>query len=158
MTVVRSVKTTRKHHTKQEKAVRLAVEETLKGKALPKKPPTELTTAQGEIYSWLYEQLAPAKILSKLDLVTMKNACIIIDRLQIIDADIEKTIEDSDLTLFAKLSSLRNTYFNQYLKVCNELCLSPSARAKMGTLAVSQLKEQEDPLVKALAGSGGGKK
>ena len=50
-----------------------------------------------------------------------------------------------------ELRIARSDYFNQYLKVCSELCLSPAARAKMGVYVANKVKD-EDPLLSALGG------
>lgn len=144
-----SIKTTSKMMSKEDKAIRVEVEETLKGAELGRKPPQSLNERQGLIYTWLYDNLAPASILSELDIVTMTNACIIIERLEKID----KALESPDSFLMDKgLHAMRKDYFSQYLKICGELCLSPAARAKMGTLAVNAKRAKEDDLLKALGG------
>ena len=42
-----------------------------------------------------------------------------------------------------------------YLKLCDELCLSPQSRAKLGVLVANQKKEDTDPLLSVLNGGGG---
>ena len=144
-----SVKTTKKMMSKEDKAIRVEVEETLKGVELSRIPPTSLNDRQGDIYVWLYDNLAPASILSELDIVTMTNACIIIERLEKIDAAIENI---DDYVTERALHTMRKDYFSQYLKICAELCLSPAARAKMGTLAVNAKRAKQDELLAALGG------
>lgn len=144
-----SVKTTSKMMSKEDKAIRVEIEETLKGAEISRKPPTSLNNRQGDIYVWLYDNLAPAQILSQLDIVTITNACIIIERLEKID----EALENQDAFLMDKsLHAMRKDYFSQYLKICAELCLSPASRAKMGTLAVNAKRAKEDDLLKALGG------
>ena len=143
-----SVKTTSKMMSKEDKTIRLEVEETLKGVELSRKPPASLNEAQGVIYLWLYDNLAPASILSELDVVTMINACIIIERLAKIDLLLEEPSNFGNKELHA----MRKDYFSQYLKVCTELCLSPAARARMGTLAVNAKRAKKDELLAALGG------
>lgn len=144
-----SVKTTSKAMSKEDRSIRLEVEETLKGADLTRKPPKNLNRRQKAIYTWLYDNLAPADILSQLDLVTITNACVIIERLEKLD----KELENPESFLMDKnLHAMRKDYFAQYLKICAELCLSPAARAKMGTLAVNSKKAAEDPLLGAIGG------
>ena len=86
--------------------------------------------------------------MSKLDTATFRQACIIIDRLNEIDRMIdEEGVTDKELRV------ARTDYFKQYLNICSELCLSPAARAKMGTLVANKQKET-DPLLEALGGDG----
>ena len=144
-----SVKTTAKMMSKEDRAIRVEVEETLKGAEISRIPPQSLNERQGYIYVWLYDNLAPAQILSQLDVVTMINACVIIERLEKID----QALENPDSFLMDKsLHAMRKDYFSQYCKICSELCLSPAARAKMGTLAVSAKKAKEDELLSVLGG------
>lgn len=139
-----STKTTKKHLTKEEKTIRVTMEDTLKGEALPSTPPENFNKRQKEIYSFLYEELAPANVLGKIDIFAIRNACIIIERLEEIDKHIAKDITDRSLAL------IRNTYFGQFLKIIGELCLSPAARAKMGVLAVNAHQAKKDALMNAL--------
>ena len=143
-----SVKATSKMMSKEDRAIRVEIEETLKGADISRIPPTSLNDRQGDIYVWLYDNLAPAQILSQLDIVTITNACIIIERLEKID----NTLEDPAYFLDKGLQAMRKDYFSQYLKICAELCLSPASRAKMGTLAVNAKRAKEDDLLKALGG------
>jgi len=39
-----------------------------------------------------------------------------------------------------------------YLKLCDELCLSPQSRAKLGVLVANQKEEEQDPLLNVLQG------
>ena len=50
-----------------------------------------------------------------------------------------------------EFNTIRNAYIAQYIKFCKELCLSPGARGKIGSLIKNQ-KEAEDPLLKVLTG------
>lgn len=151
-----SAKLTKSHLTKAEKEIRIGVEEQIKGKSLSATPPQELTDDQKKIYKWLFKELKPAGILSTLDKITMKNACIIIDRLDKVDETLESILGAGsfvDMKLLKQYQSLRNDYFGQYLKICAELCLSPTARARMGSLALNKAQEEADPLLQALKNS-----
>lgn len=143
-----SSKTTRKHLTKEEKAIRVTMEDTLKGEALPSDPPDNFNNRQKEIYRFLYAELAPADVLGKIDIFAIRNACIIIERLEAIDVLIGEDITDRNLAL------IRSSYFGQFLKIIGELCLSPAARAKMGVLAVNAHQAKKDALMNVL-GDGG---
>lgn len=144
-----TIATSSHHFTKEEKAVKYGVEDTLKGNNLSPTPPRRLTPGQKKVYKWLYANLEPSNILSSLDVETMCNASIIIERLQIIDDEINK---DTDNIYAKSLLEARRTYFAMYLKICSELCLSPASRAKMGSLALNEHKKKKDPLLKALEG------
>lgn len=139
-----STKTTKKHVTKEEKAIRVTMEDTLRGEALPSEPPDSFNDRQKEIYSFLYTELEPANVLGKIDIFAIRNACIIIERLEALDVLIAEDITDRNLSI------IRNAYFGQFLKIIGELCLSPAARAKMGVLAVNAHQAKKDALMNAL--------
>ena len=50
----------------------------------------------------------------------------------------------------ATLMGARTRYSNDFWKGCSEFCLSPQARAKIGSLAAQAAKTKEDPLLKVL--------
>lgn len=139
-----SSKTTRKHITKEEKAIRVTMEDTLKGAELPSEPPESFNDRQKEIYRFLYNELAPAEVLGTIDIFAIRNACVIIERLEELDKLTAEDITDRNLAL------IRNSYFAQFLKIIGELCLSPAARAKMGVLAVNAHHAKKDALMNAL--------
>ena len=146
-----AVALSRKHLTREEREIREQTEARLKGEDLQSTPPRELSADQKKIYKWLYKELKPARILSRLDLPTMKNACIVIDRLAKIDIIIERIMSEEkiDLKMLNQFHKIRTDYFGQFIRITTELCLSPTARAKIGTLAVTSSQET-DPLLKAL--------
>ena len=81
-----------------------------------------------------------------MDKPTFFQACVIIDRLNELDKMIDSVgVADKELRI------CRSDYFKQYLNICSELCMSPAARAKMGTLVANQSKEA-DPLLSVLGG------
>ena len=48
--------------------------------------------------------------------------------------------------------SSKDKYTKDFFRCCNELSLSPQARAKIGSLALQAKEKEEDPLIKALKG------
>ncbi|WP_232709001.1 P27 family phage terminase small subunit [Acidaminococcus massiliensis] len=144
-----SVKATRHAMTKEEKAIRTSIEDAGKGLELPATPPKDMSTAEKRIYRWLYRNLQENRFLGQLDIETMKEACFIIAGLHTINVEIRN---DPTKLTDRDICAARKNYFEQYLKICHELCLSPAARAKMGTLAVSAHKQEKDPLLKILGG------
>lgn len=145
------VETTKKNITKAEKSARLQVEKKLQTGPLQKKPPDYLTDAQKTVYKWLYRQLQPTELMSSVDTKILCNACIIIERLERLDGDINR---DPRLIVDKDYVNARDKYFRQYIVVCQQLGLSPVARAKFGTLAASKAKKKTDPLLAALGGIG----
>ena len=143
-----SVKFTRRHITKQEKAARLEIETRLQGKRLdPEDIPEKFTEEEAAAYIWLCCVLEPANILGEPDRETLKLAAISIARLKQIDDLIRKNPE---MLLNKDVNAIRKNYEDQFFIFSRELCLSPAARSKIGSLAS---KKVEDPLIKLLKNS-----
>lgn len=140
-----SAKTTAKHLTKEEIAAKTGVEEKLKGKADKLKPPKYLTTAQKKIFKFIIAELESSEVLGNLDIYVLTECSISLDRMKEIEGRINS--DPSQLTN-DKLQQTKDRYTKTFFRCCNELCLSPQSRAKMGNLNL-QAKE-ENPLVKTL--------
>lgn len=132
--------------TKNEVITRKQFENQIKGQGVPT-PPKELTKEQKKIFKSIVNLLETADILSKLDVFILTRTAISIDALNTIDARIRK---NNGLLLDASVSSVRNKYMQEFFRCCNELGLSPQARAKM---AISfSGKDKEDELMSILNG------
>ena len=133
--------------TKKEISTRIEVENKLQAGKLPATPPKSLSADQKKIYRWLYNTLSPTGYMSELDAEILIQGSIIIDRLRTIDRRIN---DDADLIFDREYRSTRDLYYKQFLKIAEQLCMSPQARAKMGTL-IANTKEA-DPLADILEG------
>ncbi len=140
-----SAKLTRGHLTKKEKNIRLAVENRLRGGEFDESVPEEFRDDEARAYIWLCEVLRPADILGEPDRETVKLAAITIARINQLDELIRHA---PDLLTDKDFNTIRNSYMAQYGKFCRELCLSPGARNKIGSMARNQ--KAEDPLIKVL--------
>ena len=145
----KSVKIQAKHNTKAEKEQRAEVEDKIRGKADKLKPPTYLSNPQKKIFRWIKAELAESEILSNLDVYILTQFSVAVDRLQAIETKIN---EDFSLIFDKDLMASKDKYTKDLYRCCNELCLSPQARAKIGSLNMNALKENEDPLLKILKG------
>ena len=132
--------------TKNNKAIRLAVENRFRGDRYDETVPEEFDDEETRAYLWLCEVLRPADVLGEPDRHTVKLAAITIARLERLD---QMAREDPDVLLNKFYNGARNSYIAQYLKFCQQLCLSPGARAKVGSLVKNQ-KAADDPLIKVL--------
>lgn len=128
-------------------SVRNGVEDKLRGEAVRPEPPAGLTDKQREIFQFIVDGLETGEILGKLDVFVLESTAIAIDRLRYINSMIDETPE---LVVSTALQNSRAKYQNDLWRGCNELCLSPQARAKLGNLAAQKVKEQKDPLMEAL--------
>lgn len=143
----KSVKTQSRHNTKSEEKQRQEVEEKIRGKADNLRPPTYLSNNQKKIFRKIKKELDESGILSNLDVYILTQFSIAVDRLQ----DIECKINDDFSLIFNKdFMASKDKYTKDLYRCCNELCLSPQARAKIGSLNLTASKNKEDPLLNAL--------
>lgn len=133
--------------TQEEINKRIEMEEALKGEADKIKPSERLNANQKKIFNYIVTELRSSKLLGNLDAYLLEMGCIAIDRLQCIEKDINR---DFSLIYDKALMSAKSKYTHDFLKFCNEACLSPQARAKMGIIAANKMMEEKDPLLQVL--------
>jgi len=141
-----SAKLTREHLTKAKKALREEIENKMKGGAFDAAVPKNFTVEEAKVYKWLCSVLAPADILGEPDQETVRLAAITIARINQLDDLIRLR---PDLLTDKDVNAVRKIYVDQYSKFCKELCLSPGARSKIGSLMANS-KKADDPLIKVL--------
>lgn len=117
--------------SKEERKNRKEMETSLKGSNDKIKPQRFLNKRQKQIFKYIIDNLNK-DILSNLDLYLLNQTAITIERLE----SIEKTINESsrgsiDVSTATNLKSLRDMYSKDFFRSCNELSLSPQARAKL---------------------------
>ena len=132
--------------TKARRNKRLEIEESLKGGKFNGTVPKSFTVEEAKAYKWLCSVLAPADILGEPDRETVEQAAITIARLHQIDQLIRRQPE---LLADKDVNTGGVTYVDQYIRYCKELCLSPGARSKIGSLMANS-KKADDPLIKVL--------
>lgn len=134
--------------TNAEKSAREFVESALKGEAQDLAPPGYLTEEQKEVYCRLTDKLSESGILGDLDIYILATCAIAIDRLAYIERRIN---EDQTLLCDSSFMASKDKYTKDLYRCCNELCLSPQSRAKIGSLAAQAAKQKEDPLLKLVS-------
>ena len=145
----KSVKTMSKNLTKEEKMIRAETEEKLRGGTDKISPPKHLNARQKKIFKYIVKELEASQILGNLDVYVLSQAAIAIDRLQ----EIEKMINEDTTRMFDKeVLAAKDKYTKDFFRCCNELSLSPQSRAKLGNINLQVKQQQEDPLLKVLAG------
>lgn len=140
-------------HTKEELKLRQETEDKLRGKTDSIQPFDYLSDDQKNIFNFLVKEMEASNILGNLDVYVLNNAAIAIDRLKTLEhqANIEPSV------IFDKnFLSARKAYTDTFNKSCDSLCLSPTARAKIGSLTVQKTKADADPLIIALKKIKGG--
>lgn len=136
--------------TKAELNARIEVEDQLKGGSENLTPPNTLNANQRKIFKYIVGELRASKILGNLDSYMLEMGVVAIDRLQ----NIEKVInQDFDRIYDKDLMQAKSKYTTDFFKFCQEACLSPQSRAKMGIIATNKKIEESDPLLKVLKGS-----
>lgn len=144
----KSIKTQSRHNTKADIKEREEAENRLKGDTNIEAP-AHLTENQKSIFEYIKDVLGSegADILGRLDVFVLSQTAIALDRLQTLDTIIN---HDSTLIIDKDTVSARKAYVQEFNRFCNELCLSPQARAKIGSLNLSKKKEKEDPILQLL--------
>lgn len=144
------VNATKKHLTKEEKARRLEVENAfIKDGNITIEPPNYLSTEQIKAFTFIHDALKEAAVLSRLDAVTITQASVAICMLE---QSNKRVTALPELAYDDKFVATHERLVRTYLKLCDELCLSPQARAKLGVLVANNQKEKQDPLLKVLKG------
>ncbi|KQL54517.1 terminase [Heyndrickxia shackletonii] len=145
----KSVNTMSKNLTKEEISIRKQTEEKLKGEADKISPPKHLNARQKKIFNYIVDELAASEILGNLDIYILSTCSIAIDRMQEIEKQINKDIEKIQ---DKSLMSAKEKYTKEFFRCANELSLSPQSRAKLGNINLQAKQNEEDPLLKVLAG------
>lgn len=121
---------------KAEKEKRSKVEKVLKG-GDDLTPPDYLTPSQVDVYNFILGQLEESKLLGQIDVFILSRAAVTIDRLRYMD---QRAAEEPDLLFSNNFRLAQSQASTEFFRCCNELCLSPQARAK---LSISAVKSQE---------------
>ena len=134
--------------SKVEKELKKKTEEKLKGSAKRITPPSYLSPNQKKLFKTIVKNLTEAGILGVLDIYVLSSAAITIDRLMTMETQIN---ENEDLLFDSKFMSSKDKYMKDFFRICNELCLSPQARAKISIATVNGVKEgKKNPILDAL--------
>ena len=132
----------------EDAAAREQKENSIRGKAASPDPPEYLTDSQKEIFEFICEQLKESEILGKLDVYVVESTAVAIDKIHAINSMVD---DDMSLLSNTALQNTRAKYQSDFWRGCNELCLSPQARAKIGGMAAQAAKKEKDPLLEALS-------
>lgn len=148
----KSASVSRRKIGKGEKETRQNVENSIRGEAVRPEPPENLTKDQKQIFKFIVDGLEAGKILGKLDVFVLESTAVAIDRLRTINRMID---EEPGLLLHTATQNSRAKFQADLWRGCNELCMSPQARAKMGLMAAQGNPDSNDPLENAMNGGGG---
>lgn len=132
---------------KQEKKDRKNAENKLKGNSKNVQPAYKLTKNQRKIFNTIRKVLEEAGVLGELDAYVLTATAVAADRLAEIDLRVN---ENPALMLDKDVTATRGKYWSDFRQGCNELGLSPQARAKLGIVAAANKAKESDPLAKLL--------
>lgn len=124
-------------------------ENALKGDGKNVNPAYKLTRNQRKIFNSIRKILSEAGVLGELDSYVLTATAVAADR--IADVDL-KVNENPALMLDKDMAGIRGKYWSDFRQGCNELGLSPQARAKLGIVAAANKAKENDPLAQILAG------
>ena len=141
-----SAKVTAKHLSDAEMKSKLAAEERLRGKADRLWPPKYLTASPKKIFRFIVGEMQESGVLGNLDVYVLAECSIALDRMQEIESRIN---QDPEQLSNDKLLQAKDRYTKSFFRCCNELCLSPQSRAKIGNLNLTAA--EENPLLKILS-------
>jgi len=142
----KSIETTSKHWTKEEREKRQAVENSLKGNNDKIKPPTYLNANAKKIFRFIVKEMEASNSLCNLDIYILSNCAIATDRIQEAEILLNEDILNKDAL------RVKNSYASDLLRYQNELCLTPQSRAKMGSLTTLVKDKDTDEALKILKG------
>lgn len=138
-----------KHNTKSDIQQRKSVQNSLKGDSSCIVPPYKLSDSQLNIFNKIRDVYDKVDLIGELDIYTLAEGAVVIDRLQ----QLEMMINDNPELLTDKdIMAIRKGYTQDYYRLCNELGLSPQARAKLGSLSLQKDKQNNDILLNILKG------
>lgn len=135
------------HDTKEEIEIRQETEKKLRGKSNRLTPPKYLTPEQKKIFRYIVTNLKEAEVLGNLDIYILSVTAVTIGNL----IELDKAINfETNAALRLKMMATRDKYTKDFFRCCNELSLSPQARAKLSITDVKSSKENKNPLLAAL--------
>ena len=138
--------------TKDEINKRLEAETRLKGQADKLTAPSFLTLPQKQIFRYIVKNLESSGILGNLDIYVLAQTAITIDRIQ----ECEKNINENGLFDWEGKANpavkVKDSYMKEFFRMCNELSLSPQARAKLANMNFKAEVNDSDPLLTILGG------
>ena len=149
----KSVATRSGHMSKKDIDTRLEYEAKLRGEVDKLKPPSFLTLPQRKIFKGIVEYLMPAGLLGNIDVHIIAQAAITIYRIQECETLINEIgLVDAEGNISPQVK-IKSSYMSEFFRICNELCLSPQARAKLANINATAETEKVDPLLSILRGS-----
>ena len=144
MPTAKNIETNKGHKSKDEKKTRKKTQDEIKGGTDKLTPPNHLTVQQKKFYKEIVKNLENADILGNNDLYVLETTCIAIDNVRRIHIAMN---ENEALIFDSKLMATREKFMKDLYAGINHFGMSPTARAKLGSLEWSNKQKQKDPLL-----------
>lgn len=125
--------------SKEDKKKLSDTEQKLKGNNEKLTPQKHLNRRQKDIFNYILNELLDKNILGNLDLFVLNQTAVVIERLELLDKEANNSKE---VVMSAKFKATREMYTKDFFRCCNELCLSPQARAKLSIASTPPTKKQ----------------
>ena len=143
----KTISTNSRHNTKKDVEIRKAAEEKARGGMDKLIPPRHLTKEQKVIYKYIVDNLKEAEILGNLDHYILAMTAVTIDSIIQFDKAMNQV---DDIMKKSKLIAARTNLAKDFFRCCNELSLSPQARAKISIANVKAIRDNQNPLLEVL--------
>lgn len=134
--------------TNAEKERRKENEKKLRGDNDKLKPPSYLTKEAKKIFKWIVKESKEGKLFGNVDVFILEQFSNTYARYR--ELEMEYNYEkDRDIKKELRKELKRET--DQLPRLYNELGLSPSTRAKLGSLNLKKEEDENDPVLQLLA-------
>lgn len=150
-----------KSETKEQLEERAALEKQLQGDDDEVKiPPEEFSDEEKSYYLWLVEEIELVGLITNLDKPLLEQTATCLSAIKECDRVLRKDgIFVDSIDRYGNIevkehqaNKTKQSYMGKYAQLCNQLGLSPSARAALASKKVDIKKQEEDPVLKALRG------
>lgn len=122
----------------------------LKGSQQLPKPSADLTKNQKKIFKFIVDELEVAEILCKLDVFVLERISCCIDIIKQCEKEISENGVIDENGNVSPAFKVRKDEMANFIKLANELSLSPQARAKIANISIKNQNTKDDKLFSIL--------
>lgn len=146
----KSITTRTGHMSKVDIDKRIEYEARLRGDSNKIRAPVYLTLQQKKNFRVIVDYLKESNILGNIDVYLLAQTAITIDRIQACEVAINQDgVVDVEGNPNPHIK-IRTAYMKDFFRMCNELSLSPQARAKIANINIKSEMDKVDPLLSIL--------
>lgn len=150
-----------KSETKEQLEKREALERQLMGSNdNVKNIPEHLSEEEAIYYEWLVNEIEISELITNLDIPLLEQTATCLNSIRECDDFIRseglfvETVDKYGNCEWKENVAVKTkqNFMSKYGQLCNQLGLSPSARAALASKKIQAKQEEEDPVIKALKG------